>query len=149
MRLWTLHPRHLDVRGLVAVWREGLLAQKVLHGETRGYHHHPQLTRFRATLDPLAAIAGYLSIILQESKARGYTFDAGKIGKGRSVDTIEETEGQLLYEWRHLRRKLQARDPERYDQCRHLTAPEPHPMFRIVPGDIQEWERQRQEGSRK
>lgn len=141
MRLWTLHPRHLDVQGLVAVWREGLLAQKVLLGETRGYRHHPQLIRFRSATDPPAAIAGYLSYILEESRQRGYTFDARKIGKERSVDAIEETEGQLLYEWRHLRRKLQARNPERYHQCRRLRTPEPHPMFHIVLGDIREWER--------
>jgi len=30
MRLWSLHPRYLDAKGLVALWREGLLAQKVL-----------------------------------------------------------------------------------------------------------------------
>jgi hypothetical protein len=34
MRLWSLHPKHLDRQGLLAVWREGLLAQEVLRGET-------------------------------------------------------------------------------------------------------------------
>jgi hypothetical protein len=61
MRLWTLHPQHLDVRGLVALWREALLAQKVLQGRTRGYKHHPQLWRFLACADPVAAVATYLS----------------------------------------------------------------------------------------
>jgi hypothetical protein len=56
MRLWSLHPRHLDARGLVALWREGLLARAALHGETRGYHHHPQLQRFLARRDPVAAL---------------------------------------------------------------------------------------------
>ncbi|HKX52383.1 MAG TPA: pyrimidine dimer DNA glycosylase/endonuclease V [Nitrosospira sp.] len=37
MRLWTLHPRYLDTKGLVAAWREALLAQKVLSGLTSGY----------------------------------------------------------------------------------------------------------------
>ena len=41
MRLWTLHPQYLDPRGLVALWREALLAQKVLLGRTRGYRAHP------------------------------------------------------------------------------------------------------------
>ena len=27
MRLWSLHPKHLDPQGLVARWREGLLAR--------------------------------------------------------------------------------------------------------------------------
>ena len=52
MRLWTLHPRYLDARGLVALWREALLAQKVLRGKTRGYRAHPQLQRFREQADP-------------------------------------------------------------------------------------------------
>ena len=47
MRLWTLHPKYLDARGLVALWRESLLAQAVLAGRTRGYRSHPQLERFR------------------------------------------------------------------------------------------------------
>ena len=51
MRLWTLHPRYLDAKGLVAAWREALLAQKVLAGATKGYRHHPQLARFQAQPD--------------------------------------------------------------------------------------------------
>jgi hypothetical protein len=27
MRIWTVHPRYLDPKGLVAAWREALLAQ--------------------------------------------------------------------------------------------------------------------------
>ncbi len=47
MRLWSLHPKYLDRQGLLAVWREGLLAQKVLQGKTKGYKNHPQLKRFQ------------------------------------------------------------------------------------------------------
>ena len=43
MRLWSIHPRYLDSMGLVALWREALLAQAVLRGETKGYKFHPQL----------------------------------------------------------------------------------------------------------
>ena len=41
MRLWSLHPAHLDRQGLIACWREALLAQKVLAGLTTGYRSHP------------------------------------------------------------------------------------------------------------
>ncbi|MFP3165813.1 MAG: pyrimidine dimer DNA glycosylase/endonuclease V, partial [Nitrososphaeria archaeon] len=34
MRLWSLHPSFLDKQGILGVWREGLLAQKVLIGKT-------------------------------------------------------------------------------------------------------------------
>jgi hypothetical protein len=35
MRLWSLHLKYLDAKGLVAVW--GLLAKKVSKEKTKGY----------------------------------------------------------------------------------------------------------------
>jgi hypothetical protein len=146
MRLWTLHPQYLDAQGLVALWREALLAQKVLQGATQGYQHHPQLVRFRSSSDPNAAIATYLIGILEEAERRGYAFDARKIGLARFSGVIEAAEGQLQYEWRHLLRKLAQRDPERYKRSCSVQVPVPHPLFRIVPGDVQAWERVTEEG---
>ncbi|MFN3505685.1 MAG: pyrimidine dimer DNA glycosylase/endonuclease V, partial [Caldimicrobium sp.] len=60
MRLWSIHPMYLDARGLVALWREALLARKVLIGETSGYRNHPQLVRFKRSASPLDAINRYL-----------------------------------------------------------------------------------------
>lgn len=139
MRLWSLHPSLLDRQGLLAVWREGLLAQKVLMGETRGYRFHPQLERFRATKNPSGAIGGYLSAIAEEAENRGYEFDVSKIRKRRSAITIAVTTEQLEYEKRHLMRKLRKRDPAR---ARTLgsAAPEAHPMLRVVEGKIEPWE---------
>src|SRR5512138_3807278 len=106
MRLWTLHPRHLDAAGLVALWREALLAQAVLLGRTRGYTRHPQLQRFRAAADPAACIAGYLRVVAAEAASRGYAFDSSRIvANANPVVPIAETKGQLLYEWEHLGRK--------------------------------------------
>jgi hypothetical protein len=147
MRLWTVHPRYLDPRGLVALWREALLAQKVLRGETVGYTAHPQLIRFRQQRDPLAAIATYLAAVHDEALFRGYQFDATRIGPDRSSRRIPETDGQLRYEWQHLRAKLEARSVEFLDQLENAPGPEPHPLFRIIPGDVRAWERVRDEGS--
>ncbi len=141
MRLWTIHPRYLDATGLVAVWREGLLAQKVLRGATCGYRNHPQLARFKAQAEPLAAIAAYLQAIHGEAVRRGYRFDASKIGCGPMAGRIPETEGQLLYEWGHLKRKLRARAPALYRAYAEISRPAPHPLFEIVPGGVQPWER--------
>jgi hypothetical protein len=143
MRLWTLHPRYLDAKGLLALWREALLAQAVLLGRTRGYRHHPQLVRFAALPLPQAAVASYLAAVHEEGRGRGYRFDVEKIGPGRFPGRIEETKGQLLYEWDHLRKKLEARDPERYARFRQIEVPEAHPLFRIVAGDVRDWERVR------
>jgi hypothetical protein len=141
MRLWTLHPRYLDVRGLCALWREALLAQKVLLGQTRGYRHHPQLRRFLARRDPPAAVARYLASVLEEARERGYHFDASKIGPRRFRGRMTETAGQLGYEWRHLNLKLQLRDPARWRALRAVARPEPHPLFRIVEGAVRDWEK--------
>ncbi|HXA14929.1 MAG TPA: pyrimidine dimer DNA glycosylase/endonuclease V [Opitutaceae bacterium] len=141
MRLWTIHPRYLDARGLVAAWREGLLAQKVLAGGTRGYVNHPQLTRFRAQNRPIQAIAAFLAGVATEAQRRGYHFDTTKISKRRFTGRIAETRGQLLYEWKHLRTKLRTRAPELYLEFKNIPCPQAHPLFRIVPGDIRDWER--------
>lgn len=141
MRLWTMHPRYLDAKGLVAAWREALLAQKVLAGQTKGYRHHPQLARFQAQADPLAAIATFLAGLADEAQVRGYHFDASKISPGRSAGRMAETRGQLLYEWGHLKAKLRVRAPHLARQLRKITKPESHPLFRIVPGGVRDWER--------
>ena len=140
MRIWTLHPQHLDRQGLVALWREGLLAQAVLLGKTRGYLHHPQLARFRKQQDPVAAIATYLAAIHREAVRRGYEFDANKISKRRSQSRITETSGQLLYEWQHLKAKLRMRSTSVLSQAAKVKEPRPHPLFRIIPGQARNWE---------
>jgi len=141
MRLWTLHPSYLDSKGLVAAWREALLAQKVLARATRGYRHHPQLIRFQAQARPLDSIAAYLRAIAAEARRRGYRFDATKIRRAEPVGKIAETDGQLLHEWSHLRAKLRVRAPLIGRQFRNISVPKPHPLFRIVRGGVQSWER--------
>ncbi len=141
MRLWTLHPKYLDAKGLVALWREALLAQKVLRGETRGYKNHPQLLRFARTKNPPATLAAYLKSVYDEAVRRGYQFDAAKIGSPRARQKISETRGQLDYEWRHLRRKLKARAPERLRGLATVKQPAPHPLFRLIPGAVRDWEK--------
>lgn len=141
MRLWTVHPRYLDAKGLVALWREALLAKAVLEGKTRGYRNHPQLARFRAHPQPVPAVCEYLRCVLAEAAQRGYSFDASKIpGEPVSVALIEETTGQLDYEWQHLRAKLSVRDPARLASYRAIERPDPHPLFTLVPGEIRSWE---------
>ena len=142
MRLWTLHPRHLDAAGLVALWREALLAQAVLLGRTRGYTRHPQLQRFQASADPLASIAAYLGAVADEATSRGYAFDTTRIVPcERAAPPIAETKGQLLYEWEHLGRKVERRSPAWYSERVVGARPTAHPLFRIVAGGVRDWER--------
>jgi hypothetical protein len=141
VRLWTLHPRYLDPRGLVALWREALLAQAVLRGRTRGYTRHPQLQRFAAQGSPVGCLAEYLRVVEAEAARRGYAFDARKISRQRWRGSVPVSRGQMQHEWRHLRRKLAARNREWLRRLAHVKSPRPHPLFRIVPGPVAEWEK--------
>jgi hypothetical protein len=141
MRLWSLHPTYLDPAGLVAVWREGLLARAVLAGKTRGYEHHPQLARFREARAPLAAIDAYLAAICDEADRRGYHFNRSKLGRGRTRTRLTVTRGQVAFELAHLTKKVRSRRRQWLSELPSAAAAKPHPLFRVVPGGIAEWER--------
>lgn len=141
MRLWSLHPRYLDIKGLLAVWREGLLAKKVLEGKTRGYRNHLQLIRFKRTDDPVRMINAYLYWVYEESRKRGYNFDSKKIECVELREKLPVTRGQLDYEFRHLLGKLSLRQKELYYNLRSITVIEPHPIFYVIPGEVEEWEK--------
>jgi hypothetical protein len=143
MRLWSLHPKYLDRQGLLAVWREGLLAQKVLQGGTKGYWAHSQLLRFKEQKDQLAAIGRYLGAIYNESLARGYKFDQGKILSHKSGPRIKVARGQVEYEFLHLLNKLKRRDPRRYARQRREGKIAVHPLFRMTAGPVEGWEKLR------
>jgi hypothetical protein len=141
MRLWSIHPKYLDSKGLVALWREGLLALAVLQGKTEGYTHHAQLVRFRKADRPIDTMKAYLGYVYDESVKRGYHFDPKKIQRGKSSKPLDVTRGQLLYELERLRKKLKNRNLYGYKHIRDLGMPDTHPLFKEVPGDIEEWER--------
>jgi len=141
MRLWSLHPKYLDPQGLVALWREALLAKAVLGGKTRGYTRHPQLERFRAHAMPRSAINAYLDAIRDEAARRGYAFDQSKVGPVRAVEPIPVTSGQLAFEWQHLMAKLSVRNPGVQARWSGVARPACHPVFRRRRGTIASWER--------
>jgi hypothetical protein len=143
MRLWSLHPEYLDARGLVALWREALLAQAVLRGRTTGYTRHPQLDRFRRAPAPVGSVATYLRGVRREATARGYAFDARRIARGRAPGRLTVTHVQLEWERRHLLAKLRRRDPPRAVALASVRRPRAHPLFRVVPGGVESWERVR------
>ncbi len=141
MRLWSLHPQYLDPQGLVALWREALLAQAVLRDETRGYRNHPQLERFKEHAAPLAAISHYLQAVHAEATRRGYRFNASKIHPTTEAVRMAVSSGQVQYEWAHLVRKLHTRHPALHQQWLSIQTPETHPMFTVHNGPVETWER--------
>lgn len=141
MRIWSLHPKYLDGKGLVALWRETLLAKKVLEGETKGYKKHPQLQRFKKCDKPLDCIDQYLSIVYRESVKRGYKFDKTKINFNFTPTKLTVTTGQLDYECNHLLNKLKTRDKKRYHELINKNGLESHPLFEVIEGSVEEWEK--------
>lgn len=141
MRLWSIHLQYLDTKGLLAVWRESLLAKKVLQGRTKGYKAHPQLLRFRNHPSPLGAINFYLKEIHKASQKRGFNFDASKIDPIPCKIKIPVTNGQIKYEFEHLMKKLKVRDAIRYKALKGKKRIATHPLFEGIPGEIETWEK--------
>ena len=140
MRLWTIHPKYLDSKGLVALWRETLLAQNVLLGKTKGYKNHPQLIRFKKMDKPLELIASYLLGIFEESKKRNYNFDKTKIVTQTCSLQISVTSGQIIYEKEHLLNKLKVRDENLYHRLNNVDKIDLHPIFYEIQGSVESWE---------
>lgn len=140
MRIWSLHPSLLDAKGLVALWRETLLAKHVLQADTKGYKNHPQLIRFKSASDPHAAIHLYLQIVYEEALRRGYSFDPTKFVKQLGKVRICVTHGQVMYEHAHLMKKLRTRDPKKYVENMSMSTIPIHPIFVSTAGTIEDWE---------
>lgn len=134
MRLWLIHPKYLDHRGLVAVWREGLLAKKVLEEKTKGYRNHPQLNIFKEYEKPIDLINAYLFQIYLEARKRGYSFDFSKIEPLNLKEAVTIAKGQLKIEFRLLIKKLKIRDKKKFKEIKslELDSVEPNPIFRVA-----------------
>lgn len=142
MRLWSIHPKYLDKHGLIALWREGLLAQKVLNGEISSYHENAQIERFREYDNPLKAIGSYLSFIASEGARRGYRLSHEKIlYPNFDKDVLPVNDGQLIFEMQHLRNKLKIRDAVKCREIKNLPEVEPHPLFNLTSGGVMSWEK--------
>jgi hypothetical protein len=142
MRIWSLHPKYLDSKGLVALWREALLAKTVLQNKTMGYKNHPQLIRFKKSSKPLDCINFYLSIVHKEAENRNYNFDRKKINWDFKKLKLNVTKGQLDFEAIHLMKKLKKRDRKKFKELKFVKSFEPHTIFEVVKGEIEDWEKQ-------
>lgn len=140
MRIWSIHPKYLDAKGLVALWRETLLAKNVLERKTKGYKNHPQLNRFKESGQALDAINQYLSEIYNEASNRNYHFDPKKIDWNFQQSKLTVTRGQMEYERQHLLNKLQIRDPKKYEEFKTIEIVDHHPLFELIEGEIEKWE---------
>ena len=140
MRIWSIHPKYLDTKGLVALWRETLLAKHVLEGKTKGYRNHPQLDRFKQTDKPVDGINQYLATLYNEALTRNYNFDKKKIDWSFEPIIMNVTNGQMKYETEHLLNKLKIRDQEKFERLKNIKKVEQHQMFKIIKGDIEKWE---------
>jgi hypothetical protein len=146
LRLWSLDPKYLDSKALNGVWRESLLAQSVILGKTKGWKNHPQLIRFKHTQNPIETIGYYLKKIYEESCKRGYKYNKNKITKSlENIEKIKITSGQIKYEYKILKERIKKRSPKKYQEILKQEIngefPKPHPLFTIIEGDVEQWEK--------
>jgi Pyrimidine dimer DNA glycosylase len=143
MRLWTIDPIYLDTKGLVAAWREGLLAKKVLEGKTSGYKNHPQLVRFFERDDPIVMITKYLNEIYKEAKKRRFKFNYSKISNVivNTNEMISTSNKQIEYEFELLKSKLEKRDLKKLNEIKDEVIIKINRTFKRRIGTIENWER--------
>lgn len=139
MRLWSIHPKYLDAKGLVALWREALLAKAVLENKTTGYKNHPQLKRFKEQKNPIKSIDNYLAHIFDEATKRNYKFSKRDLKKCNKK--INVTSKQIEFEFNHLKQKLKNRDLKKFNELKNTKEIETHPSFSKTIGSIEDWER--------
>jgi hypothetical protein len=157
VRLWSIHPEYLDRMGLLGLWREALLAQQVLHGETENYKNHSHMQRFYALPkeDAMQYMSDYLFFVWQEGKLRGYKLNVNHIkdprnggslsGSPRKLFTVSS--GQLALEYQILCMRTRNRDhkhflglEDKYPSHR-MWVPKPNPVFTLIHGRKEEWEK--------
>lgn len=132
MSLWTVHPKYLDKQGLIALWREGLLAQKSLNGELDIELNNQVWQQFKNSENPLKAIGTYLSFIASEGARRGYKLGHEKIIYPNFDDNKFDIRPQdLIFEMKHLRDKLKLRDKNKWHEVNQVEQVEPNPAFRL------------------
>lgn len=141
MRIWSIHPKYLDTKGLLALWRETLLAKHVLEGKTKGYKNHPQLQRFKKTQNPIDSINEYLFYVYEQANERSFNFNKEKINFNFTKSELTVTKGQVEYERLHLLNKLKSRDINKFNEFSKIKEFELHPVFRLTEGDVEYWEK--------
>jgi hypothetical protein len=141
MQIWSIHPQYLDTKGLVALWRETLLAKNVLENKTKGYKNNPQLTRFKESKNPLHCINQYLGEIYKEAERRNYSFNKNKIKRNFRSTILTVTTSQLDFEIEHLKNKLKLRDGKKLKEIMLIKKFEPHSLFKVIEGEIEQWEK--------
>ena len=142
MRLWSLHPKYLDQKGLSGAWREGLLAQACIHGRSKAYINHPQLIRFQRSHSPVKLIRRYLICLWKEGHKRGYAFNIGLIlPAARTIGKIPVNDGQVQYESGHLAAKLKTRDEVKFRALSQAETLELNDVFIVTKGGIESWEK--------
>ncbi len=90
---------------------------------------------------PVKSINFYLEVIWLESKKRNYNFDKSKFEKTKDIKKINVTQGQVHFEVNHLSNKLKIRDIELYNKMKLLNNFEIHPLFKLIEGEIEPWEK--------
>jgi hypothetical protein len=90
----------------------------------------------------MEAVGYYLKELYFESQIRGYNYNYSKIlYPDAVVEPIFLSQGQIDYEFMILQERLKVRTPKKYEENLGVSDPLSHPLFKIVPGLPEKWEK--------
>jgi hypothetical protein len=78
---------------------------------------------------------------LENSVKRGFNFNKNKINPDFVPTRLPVTDKQIKFELKHLLSKLETRDPEQFQKLSRKRKITVHPLFRIIDGEIEPWEK--------
>jgi hypothetical protein len=160
MRLWSFHPRYLDNIGLSRAINESISGYKALEDWQRdqkqivplhdneyppSWKNHSQLVRFKID-DGDKHLQDYIDVVLScyvDRKLKSYNSKTIRFMTAHlyHLRQLTVTNEQLLYEWQHYLKKIQKRSPKLYEEYILINTPIAHPLFKVVSGEIESWEK--------
>lgn len=89
----------------------------------------------------MRSINQYLTSVYKNSLERGYHFNKNKVNPNFIPTKLTVTDKQIKFEMEHLLTKMETRDPERFHKLSRKVKIDAHPLFRIIDGEIEPWEK--------
>lgn len=132
MRLLSIHPKYLDKHALIALWREGLLAQKALSDGASVGKDSVHLVNFKNKANPVRAIGSYLSFVAAEGAKQGCRLNHERILHPNFDNGFMEADAeQMVVEFEQLKARLKMRDKPKFKTLKDMRKIEANPVFNL------------------
>ena len=139
-RIWSLHPKYLDGIEIFFLWRNCIMAKKILDGTEKVNRKFPHLARFESSSNPIGAINIYLSEVYKIASTHGKNFKLDKFDDSFKDISLNVTKGQMEYEVELFKKKLRNRSSDTNALIFKIKIIEPNPLFKVVEGNKEAWD---------